>query len=155
MTEIVEKRLGSGDRELARQVFSLMADIFAEGHGELGDGYLDRLLSREEFWAIAAFVDGELVGGVTAHTLPMTREEALELFIYDIAVRGDHQRRGVGRRLVTALREAAAVAGIHDVFVPADDDDLHALDFYRALGGTPSPVTIFTFSDDEGDAAEA
>jgi len=155
MTEIVARRLGSGDRELARRVFALMADVFGEGRGELGDGYLDRLLSREEFWAMAAFVDGQPVGGVTAHTLPMTREEALELFIYDIAVREDHQRKGVGRRLVAALREAAATAGITDVFVPADDDDTHALDFYRALGGMPSPVTIFTFSDDGSGVEEA
>ena len=45
-----------------------------------------------------------------------------------------------------ALREAAAAAGITEVFVPADNDDTHALDFYRALGGDPAPVTMFTFS---------
>jgi aminoglycoside 3-N-acetyltransferase I len=32
-----------------------------------------------------------------------------------------------------------------EVFVPADNDDQHALDFYRALGGSPSSVTFFTF----------
>src|SRR5580704_10665489 len=67
-------------------------------------------------------------------------------FIYDIAVRPDHRRKGVGRRLVTALCEQASKCGIREVFVPADSDDVHALDFYRALGGAPSPVTIFTFS---------
>jgi aminoglycoside 3-N-acetyltransferase I len=51
---------------------------------------------------------------------------------------------GIGRRLVEALRDAANAIEA-DVFVPADDEDLHALDFYRALGGEPAPVTIFTF----------
>lgn len=35
--------------------------------------------------------------------------------------------------------------GIDLVFVPADNVDIHALDFYRALGGVAAPVTIFEF----------
>jgi aminoglycoside 3-N-acetyltransferase I len=77
----------------------------------------------------------------------MTRSESAEVFIYDVAVRGDHQRRGIGRQLVTVLCAAASAAGVRDVFVPADSTDGHALDFYRALGGVPAPVTMFTFSD--------
>jgi len=127
----------------------MMAEVFEEECEHLSDGYIDRLLSRGDFWAIAAFVGADIIGGVTAHTLPMTRTESSEVFIYDIAVRGDQRRKGIGRRLMTALREAAAAVGIRDVFVPADNDDVHALDFYRALGGMPSPVTFFTFSVDE------
>lgn len=135
----------SGDRDLARELFAMMAEVFREEHDHLGDDYLDALLSRESFWAIAALAGDEVVGGLTAHTLPMTRAESSEIFIYDVAVRGDRQRRGIGRLLMESLREAAAASGSHELFVPADNDDLHALDFYRVLGGVPSPVTFFTF----------
>ncbi len=145
------KRLTSEDRELAKEMFALMAEVFAEDHEPLGDAYVDRLLRREDFWAVAAFTDeGEIIGGMTAHTLPMTRAEASEIFIYDIAVQTAHQRKGVGRLLMTELRREAASLGVRDVFVPADDEDRHALDFYRALGGVPSPVTFFTFSGVSG-----
>lgn len=139
-------RLSAGDVTLARDLFVMMSEVFETEVVALGDGYLHRLLSRPDFWAVAAFAEQKLVGGVTAHTLPMTRSESAELFIYDLAVRPEHQRKGVGRRLMSALREAAAAAGIHDVFVPADNEDEHALEFYRALGGDASPVTIFTFA---------
>src|SRR6185369_17128519 len=109
----------------------------------LSDRYLDSLLAREDFWALAAFDGDQIIGGVTAHSLPMTNTEAVEVFIYDLAVRHDHHRKGVGRHLVTELRNSAAASGIANVFVAADNDDLHALDFYRALGGTASPVTLF------------
>ncbi|WP_052517876.1 GNAT family N-acetyltransferase [Archangium violaceum] len=142
------KRLKVGDRELAKALFALMAEVFEEPGEELGDGYIDRLLGREDFWAIAAFVDNDIVGGLTAHTLPMTRAEYSEIFIYDIAVRSDRQRQGIGRRLMEELRAQAAGMGIRELFVPADNEDVHALDFYRALGGEPAPVTIFTFADD-------
>jgi aminoglycoside 3-N-acetyltransferase I len=144
MTEIRARRLTSSDREEARRLFTLMAQVFSEDCHLLSDGYLDQLLSRREFWAIAAFSGEDIIGGVTAHSLPMTRTESSEILIYDIAVRSDHRRKGVGRRLVTALCEQASEFGVQEVFVAADNDDGHALDFYRAIGGAPSPVTIFT-----------
>ena len=141
------KRLTAGDREPAKALFTLMAEVFEEDSEELSESYIDRLLGREDFWAIAAFVDDDLVGGITAHTLPMTRTQSSEIFIYDIAVRSAHQRKGIGRRLVAELQAQAAGMGIRDLFVPADNEDVHALDFYRALGGEAAPVTIFTFTD--------
>jgi len=143
------ERLTVGDLDIARALFAMMADVFEEPSERLRDAYLASILGRSDFWALAAFIGDEIVGGLTAHTLPMTRAERSEIFIYDIAVRKDQQRKGIGRRLVTALRESAAAGGITDLFVPADNEDLHALDFYRALGGVAAAVTIFTFSGSE------
>ncbi len=52
--KIRSMRLNPGDRELARTLFATMAEVFQEECGALTDVYIDRLLSREEFWAIAA-----------------------------------------------------------------------------------------------------
>jgi aminoglycoside 3-N-acetyltransferase I len=43
------------------------------------------------------------------------------------------------------LRADAAALGCRTLFVAADDEDTHALDFYRALGGAGAAVTMFTF----------
>jgi aminoglycoside 3-N-acetyltransferase I len=144
-------RLLHGDLLVAKTLFGVMAEVFEEEHDELGDAYLEKLLAREDTWVLAALAGDEVVGGVTAHVLPMTRTESSELFIYDVAVRADHQRRGVGRLLIRELQRLAGTAGVKDLFVPADDEDLHALDFYRALGGVASPVTFFTFHAGEGE----
>lgn len=127
-------------------MFAMIAAVFAEGAEPLPDDYVVWLLDRDSFWAIAAFAGDDIVGGITAHTLPMTRSPSSEVFIYDLAVRRDHRRQGVGSKLVLELREAAAAAGCGDVFVPADNEDKHALDFYRAQGAVASPVTFFTFT---------
>lgn len=138
-------RLTPADRAVARELFLTMAAVFEVDAVPLGDAYLDRLLARSDFRAFAA-VDGDrVVGGLRAHVLPMTTSERSELFLYDIAVVPEQQRRGVGRALVEAVREMAAAEGVDVVWVPADNEDTHALDFYRALGGEPAPVTIFTF----------
>lgn len=92
------RRLLSQDVQLARQTFVTMGDVFDEGGWPpLSDGYLTDLLQQASVWAYAALVDGQPIGGLTAHALPMTRAATAELLIYDLAVRADWQRRGVGR----------------------------------------------------------
>lgn len=143
--QLVVRRLGRADRRLGQQTFALMAAVFDEGGSALSDPYVDALLARPDFWALAALDGEEPVGGITGHVLPMTRNEAHELFIYDLAVHAAYQRRGIGRRLVETLCRDAAAAGVRVAFVPADVEDDHAIAFYTALGGDPAPVTIFTF----------
>ena len=147
-SELRIQRLVAGDEPVAIMLFAMMASVFEEGeHVEpLERDYVRMLLARSDFFALAAIQGGEVVGGVTGHVLPMTRSRSAELFIYDLAVRPEHQRRGVGRRLVEALTELAQAQGIATSFVAADNDDTHALSFYRALGGEPAPVTMFTFA---------
>jgi len=141
------KRLQAGDPEQAAALFALMAEVFGEAAEPLSAAYLDQLLNRETFWAIGAFEGEQILGGVTAHTLPMTRNETSEVFIYDLAVDPAFQRQGIGRQLIAELRTQAAAVGIDILFVPADNEDLEALDFYRALGAQASPVTFFTFGE--------
>jgi len=145
MADVRAFRLTAADAGVARQLFQLMGEVFSEPSEALSDAWLARLLGRPDFWALAAVADDELIGGLTAHELPMTRRESSELLIYAIAVRRDRQRTGVGRLLISTLRDAAAAGGVEVIFVPADNEDVHALDFYRALGGEPSAVTHFTF----------
>lgn len=144
-TSLDVRRLRAGDRDLARRLFAVLAETFGEATESLSEAYIDKLLCSDAFWAIAAIEHADVVGGLTAHTLPMTKSESAELFIYDVAVRVDRQRQGVGRRLVAALLDAATDAGIDVAFVPVDNADAHALDFYRASGGEDAPVTIFSF----------
>lgn len=144
---MIVRRLDVNDSAIAAEMFSTMAAVFGERAKPLSPDYLSHLLSSDQvFWGIAAIDDdGEVVGGLTAYMLPMTTSQVCELFLYDIAVREDSQRRGIGRALIETLRHLAKLEGCTVMFVPADNDDGHALDFYRAIGGEPAPVTVFTF----------
>lgn len=124
----------------------MMNAVFEEPGEPVSDGYLDGLLGSAAFWAIAALSGDHVVGGLTAHTLPMTRGESSELFIFDVAVHADYRRQGIGRQLIDVLGASAAEAGIETLFVPADKEDEEALEFYRAIGGEPMAVTMFTFA---------
>ena len=147
----------SGDEQLAQEMFTLMAEVFEEEHSVLAPRYLEQLLDNPRFWAFVALSppdsnssdEGKVIGGLTAHVLPATRSQFDEEFLYDIAVHPQWQRKGVGRELVDNLLAKARSQGIDEVFVPADNEDLHALDFYRKIisqtGGEASSVTFFSF----------
>ena len=140
------RRLGSNDGPDARRLFAVLAEAFQENCAPLSERHLSQLICRNDFWALAAFVDDTIVGGVTAYTLPKTNQESSELFVYDVAVLSAYRRQGIGRGLWAALSHQAAEAGMHELFVAAENVDEHALAFYRHIGGTPTPTTLFSFS---------
>lgn len=144
VSEILVRRLGPADVQLAAATLTMMAEVFDETREPLSTAYIRALLARPDFWLLAASSDARPVGGVTAFTLPLTRVESSELFIYDLAVHGEYQRRGIGRALVGELNAQTAREGIRVAWVPADNEDTHALEFYRSLGAAESPVTVFT-----------
>ena len=142
-------RLGAGDLSLARATFNLMAEVFETDAVDDRDAHLAGLLRSPHFWAFSATIDGRVVGGLTGYTLPMARTNARELFVYDLAVHPAYQRRGVATRLMSAARQAANVEGIDDIFVIAENEDAHALAFYRALGMIETPTTMFAYGSAE------
>jgi aminoglycoside 3-N-acetyltransferase I len=144
-SRVVVRRLSSVDITLARQTFAVMLEAYEEEPSVLSDAYLERLLTRQDFWVFSASIGDEVIGGLTAHTLPMTRNESEEVFLYDIAVLESFRRLGAGRLLIDSLRQAARDVGITVVFVPVDEVDEEASEFYRTLQGAESPVRFFVW----------
>ncbi len=145
------RRLRAGDDNIAQRLFAVMAEAFEEPNEPQSDASMQRLLSRDDLWILAALDGDAVLGGLTAHVLPMTRVDGVEVFIYDLAVAPSVQRRGIGRALVADVRVRAQAIGALSVFVPADVEDDHALAFYEAIGGDAAPVTMFTFVDPPAD----
>ncbi|GAA0997324.1 GNAT family N-acetyltransferase [Subtercola frigoramans] len=147
MSDVEVTRLVRGDEARAARTFAMMAAVFEEPSDPLEDSYLNNLLRSDSFWAIAAFLGSDVIGGLTAHTVPLTRTAQSEVFVYDLAVHHEHRRQGIAARLLHELRVTAALEGIYDIFVVADNDDVGALDFYRTQEGTGTPVTMFSFTE--------
>ena len=107
--------------------------------------YLQSLLEKETVIFYVAIIDNRVVGGLTAHVLPSTYFPSSEVYIYDLAVRTEFQRKGIGRQLINSLKEYCANLRLKEVFVQADLEDRHALDFYQATGGIAESVVHFSY----------
>ena len=96
--------------------------------------YLERLLARDTFIALAAVEDGRVVGGIAAYELPKFEQERSEIYIYDLAVAEAHRRQGIATALIQKLQNIAAERGAWVIFVQADHGDAPAIGLYSKLG---------------------
>ena len=145
-SHIQVQRLGRNDAEALRALTFLFQEVFEnETPPTASLSYLSKLLFSEMLVVYNVYCDNELAGGLTAYVLHCYRNQEKELFLYDIAVRQKYQRQGLGMKLLRALQNYAKKNGFRAVFVAADVEDQHALDFYRAAGGVASDVQHFTF----------
>lgn len=98
------------------------------------DRYLADLLSDSSFFAIAAIDDGLVVGGLAGYELRKFEQPRSELYIYDLAVRESHRRRGLATALIERVRQVARDRGAWVIYVQADLDDEPAIALYSGIG---------------------
>lgn len=113
--------------------------------GSSNETHLQRLLGNHNFIAIAALLENEVIGGLTAYELPMYYSADSEIFLYDLAVKPDYQRMGIGKRLIHHLKEYCMTNGVNVFFVLAHEEDEHAVEFYHSTGGRSEKVVNFIY----------
>jgi aminoglycoside 3-N-acetyltransferase I len=140
------RQLTQADLSAFILLIRLFNSVFETDESAIGSEMnLLKLLSNDNFVAIAAFYENEPVGGLTAYELPMYYSENSEIFLYDLAVKPDYQRRGIGKSLIRHLRDYCTDHGIHEFFVLAHAEDEHAVEFYRSTGGKSEEVVNFLY----------
>lgn len=130
--------LGPADAGLLESMLTLFGDAFDEvatySSARPGPVYLRELLASDSFIALAAIIDDRVVGALAAYELRKFEQPRSEIYIYDLAVDGEHRRRGVATRLIQHLQIVAAERGAHVIFVQADVGDDPAIQLYARLG---------------------
>jgi ribosomal protein S18 acetylase RimI-like enzyme len=120
------RRLGPGDEQVVER---LARQAPPERASEL--------LADERTIFLAAFEDGqdEPIGFVLAYELLRRHGEPSQLFVYEVAVAPEAQRRGVATALLRELARIARARGIRHGFVLTDEANVAAMELYRSLGG--------------------
>jgi len=145
--QIELKQLSVADLAITQQLFILLQQVFgAEQPIKVSEVYTQKLLENPVFVAFAAIVNNEPVGGLTGYISPMYNGEVSELYIYDIAVKPEFQRRGIGKQLILFAKDYCSKNGMSAMYVQANAEDEHALDFYRSTNANEERVVHFTYT---------
>ena len=138
MAAVEIKLLGSGDLSLMHQMLGMFGAAFEDPAAYDGarpdDAWLTRLLGGDGFIALAALVDGVVVGGIAAYILDKFEQARREIYLYDLAVAEPRRRRGIATALIEELKRVAKARGAYVIFVQADMGDDPAIALYTGLG---------------------
>lgn len=129
------------DLENLQKLISIF-DIVFEKKSTPDINALKSIILNKSILNLGAFVDDNLVGGLSAHELALISGNK-EFYIYDIGVLPKYQKMGIGTGLIKELKNEANERGISTIFVEAEADDDGAVVFYRSLGEEEIAVRHF------------
>lgn len=107
--------------------------------------YLQKILGKTDFMVFVIWLENQIIGGLTAHHLHSYYEQSSEIYIYDFAIKTEHQQKGYGKMLMSYLKDYCKANNIEEIFVQADAEDTHAVEFYQKTGGRAAKVIHFSY----------
>lgn len=146
MKNLKIKRLTEQNLVDFKSLINLFKNVFEEADSNIqSEANLIKLLNNNNFIALVAVSENEVIGGLTAYELPLYYSENSEVFLYDMAVKAEYQRMGIGKQLMNELKEYCLKNGIKEFFVMAHEEDEHAIEFYHSTGAKSEKVVNFLY----------
>ncbi|MEO5996616.1 MAG: GNAT family N-acetyltransferase [Chitinophagaceae bacterium] len=148
------KKLGNQELNRFIELIRLFEDVFKMENFRIpGQDYLHQLLQKDSFYVFVALLDDKVIGGLTTYTMLQYYSTLPLVYIFDLAVSTEHQRKGIGKMLIKAVTNYCKEIGVQEVFVQADEVDGYALDFYHSTGATAEKVVHFNYPLNEDNQA--
>ena len=136
---VVVRRLVPGDESVLALLARDDADFDLEGgpgrRTPLAGASARAYLADPHVLHWTAWAGKDVVGSLVCHVLPMRKEPARELLLYEIGVRSTSRRHGVGRRLISTMTDWMRAEGTVTAWVLADNPGAER--FYEACGFGP------------------
>jgi aminoglycoside 3-N-acetyltransferase I len=135
--------LKSNDIDKLNELISVFENVFEmENFKRPSITHFQKLLNGDNFLAIIAKTEGQIIGGLTVYLLPQYYSERPLAYLYDLAVLTEYQRKGIGKKLIEFTIEYCKHQGYEELFVQADKVDGYALDFYRLTKPTAEEQVV-------------
>lgn len=126
------RKLTSEDLDYFVELILVFEDVFEMQNFQLPQKeHLRSVLAQPGFHVFVAIENDAVLGGLTVYTLPQYYATKPLAYIYDLAIRRNRQRQGIGQKLIAEVNRYCLENGYEEVFVQADKVDDYALDFYR------------------------
>jgi aminoglycoside 3-N-acetyltransferase I len=131
--EIEINIIQTNELEDLKTLISIFEEVFElEDFIMPNDLHLQKLLNKETFLALTAKTESRIIGGLTVFVLDQYYSARPLAYLYDLAVETESQRKGVGKKLIEFTVQYCKENGFEAVFVQAEQEDNHAVDFYRS-----------------------
>lgn len=122
---------------------ALLANV-AEGVFDepIREDYLEAYLANPYNWLAVALIENLVVGQCMAVVL-QTPDKGSEIFLNEIGTGDDWRRRGIARALLGSLFARADAAGIDEIWLGTEIDNLPARALYKNHAATEEAAVIY------------
>jgi ribosomal protein S18 acetylase RimI-like enzyme len=107
--------------------------------------YVEKFHRFEPTSCFVAHEGPRVVGAILGYSFE--REMGLVLFIQELCVHPDARNRGIGKKLVTTLRESFEKSPSRVNIKPLVKADTHVFNFYNSLGFERGKAVSFSFDE--------
>jgi ribosomal protein S18 acetylase RimI-like enzyme len=132
---ITIRRIQTGEEVLAQQALQTLIPEDERGGTIPSLEHLQSLLNAHTNYLILAMQDTEPIGFAMAYTMPKYYRDGHMAYLYDISVRPDCRKRGIGSRLIEVLKTCLRNQGVESLWVGTDCTNIPAISLYEATGG--------------------
>ena len=140
------EKLNHNDVHKFTELIGVFENVFEMKNLKMPDEiYFKKLLEKEEFFVFVALLEDKVVGGLTSYIMQQYYSEFPLVYIFDLAVRTELQRKGIGKMLIAANNSYCKSIGVEAVMVQADEVDDYAIKFYHSTGATAENVIHFEY----------
>lgn len=132
--------------EINSKIISEINDLMDEGTSwNTFEG--DLFLQDKNNALFGAFMNGKLVGFLSAYRLQRIDDKKSEVLIYEVSVHEDFRKLGIGKALIQKVKDWAKELNADNAWVLTYDSNVAAMNLYKSSGGEEDqPGTrMFTF----------
>jgi ribosomal protein S18 acetylase RimI-like enzyme len=144
--EVKIEKLKVGDIDKFTGLIRVFEDVFEMKNFSMPERtYLQKLLESEGFFVFVATLENTVIGGLTAYIMHQYYSKSPLVYVFDLAVKTQLQRKGIGKMLIEANNKYCKSMGAEVVMVQADEVDDYAIKFYRSTGARGERVVHFDY----------
>lgn len=133
MDNVIIRKLDIDSVKEFKDLIFLFEDVFEMDELQIpSDDYLKEKLSNKDFFVFVAMYNNKVIAGLTAYVMHQYYSTKPIIYIYDLAVLVEYQRKGIGKKLINEINLYCKNIGFDEVFVQADMEDDYAIDFYNS-----------------------
>ncbi len=131
------RRLQPGDEKIFRQILEEIKTTPDPPPAPLPDASLTTLLLREDVYLLAALSGERALGYLLAYRLPRLDRDCEMVCLYELEVRPDCRRQGVGSGMVRKMMAICRDERVYKMWVDAEVSNKAAIGLYSATGFNP------------------
>ncbi|HEY5408144.1 MAG TPA: GNAT family N-acetyltransferase [Ginsengibacter sp.] len=140
------EKLNHHDIQKFTELINVFEAVFKMNHFKIPDEiYLQELLRKDDFFVFVALQNNKVIGGLTSYIMQQYYSKLPLVYIYDLAIKTEFQRQGIGKMLITVNNSYCKSIGIEEVMVDADEVDDYAIKFYQSTGAIGKKVLHFDY----------